>query len=136
MTPMPTQQPERWLEAAQADLEAAQVLLSQGLFAAACFHCQQAAEKALKAYLYGQGEEEVRGHSVAVLCRSAARLDPRFAELAEQVGELDGFYLPTRYPNALVDATPDQVFRRPAAARARQMARQTLTLVQEAMKQP
>jgi len=133
MMPTPEQQARQWLDAAAADVYAAEALVARGLFPAACFHCQQAAEKALKAFLYGQGEEEVRGHSVAALCDLAARLDKRFAELGEHVGELDGFYIATRYPNGLVDTTADKVFRRPAAQRALQLAKRTHEEVQEVL---
>ena len=43
---------ERWLEQAQADLDVVCTLITAGHYAAACFHSQQAAEKALKAVLY------------------------------------------------------------------------------------
>jgi len=42
---------ERWLKQAKADLAVAQTLLSTEHYAAACFHAQQGAEKALKSVL-------------------------------------------------------------------------------------
>jgi HEPN domain-containing protein len=49
---------ERWLSQATADLHWATHLAREGGFLA-----QQVAEKALKAFLYAQGEEIVLGHS-------------------------------------------------------------------------
>lgn len=57
----------RWFVQAQADLEIVNLLQSAGYYAAACFHAQQAAEKALKAVLFGQGSRVVWGHSVREL---------------------------------------------------------------------
>lgn len=73
------------------------------------------AEKALKAYLYAQGEEVVIGHSVEALARWAAEYDADFEALREQVSLLDGYYIPTRYPNGLPDNIPARVYTRHAA---------------------
>ncbi|MHA1372166.1 MAG: HEPN domain-containing protein, partial [Promethearchaeota archaeon] len=47
----------RWLKQAEADRKGAQLLFDGGSYHLACFVGQQIAEKALKAYLYAQGEE-------------------------------------------------------------------------------
>jgi len=54
----------RWFQQAQADLAVVRTLRGAGHHAAACFHSQQAAEKALKAFLSAQGARVVLGHSV------------------------------------------------------------------------
>lgn len=72
---------QRWLAQAQADRKGAQLLLDGGSYHLACFIAQQVAEKALKAFLYAQGEEFVIGHSVEVLCRWAAEFDADFEVL-------------------------------------------------------
>lgn len=41
----------RWLSQAQYDLQAARVNEQNGIYAWACFLCQQSADKALKAFL-------------------------------------------------------------------------------------
>ena len=43
---------KRWFQQAQADLAVVRTLRTAGHYAAACFHSQQAAEKALKAILF------------------------------------------------------------------------------------
>lgn len=40
-----------WLARARSDLQAAKLLINGNAYAEALFHCQQAAEKALKAFL-------------------------------------------------------------------------------------
>ena len=92
---------ERWLAQAERDLDDARFAASGSRWNLACFLSQQAAEKALKAYLYASGAETVRGHSVAELCRDAAGQDAAFRELGADVSALDQYYIPTRYPNGL-----------------------------------
>ena len=62
---------QRWFRQAQTDLEVVRTLLSSQHYAAACFHSQQAAEKASKAVLYSQGARVVLGHAVRELVRGA-----------------------------------------------------------------
>jgi len=71
----------RWLAQAERDLDDARFAASGARWNLACFLSQQAAEKALKAYLYAHGAETVWGHSVAELCRDAAAHDESYATL-------------------------------------------------------
>jgi HEPN domain-containing protein len=72
-------------------------------------------EKELKAYLFSQGEEIVLGHSVARLCAKAAGYQAGFTEKAQRWSLLDGYYIPTRYPNGLPDGIPAEVYTEEAA---------------------
>lgn len=95
---------------AGADLEAARVLENARIHHLACFHAQQAAEKALKAFLYAQGEPLVLGHSVQRLRDACERYDATFGEPRELYA-LDGYYIPPRYPNGVpADTTPSRAF--------------------------
>lgn len=58
-----------------------------------CFLAQQTAEKALKAYLFHQGEELIFTHSIFRLCEMAAHYDPSFRDIREQVKLLDFYYV-------------------------------------------
>ena len=58
----------RWLAQAESDLGFAELGLREGFFAQACFVCQQAVEKALKALHYLGGARAVLGHSVVERC--------------------------------------------------------------------
>ena len=53
----------RWLGDAEEDMRVAKLLEGAGHYASACFHYQQAAEKAVEAALYALGIE-ARGHPV------------------------------------------------------------------------
>ena len=120
---------QRWFAQAEADRHGAQLLFDGESYHLACFIAQQVAEKALKAYLYAQGEEIVLGHSVEALARRAAEYDPSFANLRQIVAPLDAYYIPTRYPNGLPDSIPARVYTRDAAETTLRMADQTLAFV-------
>ena len=121
----------RWLEQAEADRKGAQILLNGGSYHLACFVGQQVAEKAIKAFLYAQGEEFVIGHSVEALCRWAGEFDKDFEMLREDVAPLDGYYIPTRYPNSLPDSIPAKVYTLRVAEEVLRMTDKTLDLVRE-----
>jgi HEPN domain-containing protein len=118
----PREEGERWLEQAEIDLRWAQDLADRGGHHLACFLAQQVGEKALKAFLYAQGDEVVLGHSIERLCHQAADRDERFAEHASRWTILDSFYVPTRYPNSLPDSIPARVYTRDAAQEAVRLA--------------
>lgn len=121
----------RWLEQARADLHGAKVLFDHQVYHITCFISQQAAEKAIKAYLYARGEEIVTGHSVSALCAWAEDYDKGFSSLREEISLLDSFYIPTRYPNGLPDGIPAKVFTRKPAGEALQMAEKAISFVQD-----
>jgi len=126
----PHDEGRRWLDQALVDLGWTKHLFEQGASYLVCFLAQQTAEKALKAFLYAQGEEVVLGHSVRRLCERAAVYDKRFAAYIDDWGILDSYYVPTRYPNGLPDDIPANVYNREAAEHALQLAEATVALVE------
>ncbi|MGB9627376.1 MAG: HEPN domain-containing protein [Thermodesulfobacteriota bacterium] len=119
----------RWLLQAEQDLSDAEFNLGGRRFNVACFLAQQSAEKALKAYLFSRGAEEVWGHSVAELCKDAQTFDQEFNRLDIQAGSLDKYYIPTRYPNALPGGIPSKAFDEDDAKHAIQLAREVIDFV-------
>jgi len=116
---------ERWMAFAADDLRAAEVLCAEGVWGQACFHAQQAAEKALKALLASAtGEAPPRTHGIAELLflLPETSLSAIRAELAES---LDDYYLPTRYPDALPGSLPDGLPGRDEALEALSLAQRT-----------
>lgn len=128
----PRGEAKRWLEQARRDLEAAEGIFAQGYWWVACFQAQQAAEKAVKAFLYGVGERMVLGHSVAELAKKATDYDDSFADMKAQAAALDRFYIPTRYPNGLPGGIPADSYSEGDARQALEMARAVLNHVEEA----
>lgn len=98
-----------WITAAQHDLIAARELLRR-LPHTACFHAQQAAEKALKAALITYAGDAPRTHIVSSLIQEIGRCDVSFPEHLTAAGSLDQYYLPTRYPDALGGADAALVY--------------------------
>jgi HEPN domain-containing protein len=125
----PLEEGQRWLRQAQEDLRWARHLAEQGAYHLACFLAQQVAEKVLKAFLYAQGEEIVVGHSVERLCAAAASFEPEFRIRARSWSVLDGYYIPTRYPNSLPDGIPADVYTQQAAADAVELAGEAVDFV-------
>ena len=119
----------RWLSQAAEDLKWTKHLAEQGGWYIACFLSQQVTEKALKAYLYAQGEEIVLGHSVARLCAEAAEYQAEFSNKANRWSVLDGYYIPTRYPNGLPDGIPAEVYTKDAAMSAASLAEEAVIYV-------
>ncbi|MFM7548743.1 MAG: HEPN domain-containing protein [Cyanobacteriota bacterium] len=121
-----------WLEQAQDDLRAAQVLQAAGQAAQACFQAQQVGEKAIKALLAAD-DRDLRSHSLTALLRELG------AEPAErwqrQARLLDKLYAPTRYPDALGDELPAAVFGPEDAAAALEAANALLSWAGQALEE-
>lgn len=131
MKRLPEAEAKRWLAQAEEDLSSARYLLEGGRFYLVCFLAQQVAEKAVKAYLYAQGEELILGHSVEELCQWAGERDKDFKDMGEGLSILDNYYLPSRYPNALPSSIPAKVFNKKVAAEALELAEKAVGLVKE-----
>jgi len=114
----PKAEASRWLEQAEDDLDFARHAMAGDFFHQVCFISQQAAEQALKALHFADGARSIIGHSVVSLLRRLLPSHPRLDALKDLVAELDLFYIPTRYPNGLVEGTPRQAFTRSQAERA------------------
>jgi HEPN domain-containing protein len=90
---------EAWLETAREDREMAGLAASNGHLAPAAFHCQQAAEKILRALLL-QHNVEAREHSLVELLEMVekqARLVPP-PEVVTAARKLDPHHIQARYP--------------------------------------
>lgn len=99
----------RWFEQARDDLAAARASTNAGHHEWACFQAQQAAEKALKAFLLLQGKRQFLSHSINELLREARQVEPELDALAK-ARRLDEYYIPTRYPNGLPGSTRPHEF--------------------------
>lgn len=96
---------ERWLSFADQDLKMAELPLSEGIYNQVCFHSHQCIEKCIKAKLADINIRPPRTHSIVDLLG----LLPQhfFQELGEELEQIDVYYLPTRYPDALPGSLPD-----------------------------
>jgi HEPN domain-containing protein len=92
----------RWLGQAEKDLESARDSGKAQHYEWACFQSQQAAEKALKAFLYSKGLRAILTHSIRELVLECSKYESDFSNFVAQAKVLDTYYIPTRYPNGLV----------------------------------
>jgi HEPN domain-containing protein len=103
----------RWLTTGQDDLDTARILKKNGKYAHACFHAQQAVEKAVKGVWYFY-DADPWGHSILRLIRDFKEVDADtftiLNKFAADAQKLDRLYIPTRYPNGLPDITPDMAY--------------------------
>ncbi len=130
MQPDAEKEARRWFSQAERDLDDARYNEAGGRYNWACFVAQQAAEKALKAFLIFRGEE-AWGHSVAELCETAAAVDGALAALKSEAAPLDKFYILTRYPNGLPGGIPAEAFSREDALSALEMAARVIAQVRQ-----
>jgi len=72
----------------------------------AAYHCQQAAEKAVKAVLVHHGKPYERTHDIEVLVDLAGAVDPGFSQLADAADTLTPYATRFRYPNATFAVEP------------------------------
>jgi HEPN domain-containing protein len=89
----------RWLDQAEADLKTARDCNRDGNYYASAFFAQQAAEKAVKGYLYSKGFRALITHSVMELLEEAGKINGVFTAHTDQGRELDRHYIGSRYPN-------------------------------------
>lgn len=94
------------------------------------FLSQQVGEKALKAYLYAQGEEVVLGHSIGRLCEAAGIYHPLFLQKGRRWIILDSYDIPTRYPNGLLESIPARVYTEEVAQSAIALAQEVVEVVE------
>lgn len=88
-----------WIENADEDLEFAKVGFDETEFyAKICFHCQQAAEKYLKAYLISKNVDPRPIHDLIRLLKQITKIDKSFDELAKSLVFLNQFAIEARYP--------------------------------------
>lgn len=91
---------DEWLLKADEDLQAARVLHKSKLHAPALFHCQQAAEKAIKGFLCACDFPLERTHDIVHLLELAETRDATFSSLIDSAGLLSSLGVAVRYPGA------------------------------------
>ncbi len=122
----------RWLRQAEYDFEQAKRSAEDGSYAYAAFFSEQAAQKALKAFLFQSGRRVVTIHSVAELAREASKVEKRFDAFIGKGTGLDRHYLASRYPDALPEpAIPFESYTKEDAEETLAVARDCLDLVRK-----
>jgi HEPN domain-containing protein len=118
----------RWFGQAKWDLKAARDSEAAGNYEWACFQAQQAAEKALKAFLLAAGSMPPLTHSIRTLLSECAQADERFGQINASI-ELEGYYVGTRYPDSLPGNVPHMHYDEEAAQRCLSLASSVIEFV-------
>ena len=110
MTDAKAQLVQSWLTKAQHDLASARVLATSDppLLDTAIYHCQQAAEKAVKGYLVFCDQEFERVHDVEVLIRSAMPYVAEFTDWIDVGIQLTPYARIYRYPGYAAEPSREQ----------------------------
>lgn len=97
-----------WLTKAGNDLRTAQVLgsIADAPLDTAIYHCQQAAEKAVKSFLVHCGITPEKTHDIRKLTLEAIKQDARFDEILGMAATLTPYAWEFRYPDDLSETYP------------------------------
>jgi len=99
-----------WLQKAEQDLLSARILLEHDppVLETACFHCQQAVEKALKAYLVWKAVRFEKVHSLTYLLDLCEAQKPEFVSLRDKAETLAPYAIEVRYPGSSADISREE----------------------------
>lgn len=86
---------KRWIKRAEEDLDTAKILFNNKKFEGAAFYCQQAAEKALKAFSLEKTNTLRKIHDLVELGKEAGIPE----EILTRLKELTLAYVYSRYPD-------------------------------------
>jgi HEPN domain-containing protein len=93
-----------WIQKAENDISSAYIL-TEKMYPVpteiVCFHCQQAAEKYLKAFLVYNDQEPPKTHDLIELTRLCSNFDKDFPVIIPKCEYLLPFTAQTRYPGKI-----------------------------------
>jgi HEPN domain-containing protein len=110
MRPEVAAEVKEWLERAGDDLREAQHDLAAvpPLVRGAVFHSQQAAEKAIKAFLCAHDHPFPRTHDLDVLGEAVVMLDPTLAAIVDRAKDLTPYAWRFRYPGTPLSPSEEE----------------------------
>lgn len=92
------QEHDKWLKISKEDLAMAKLALPNELFSSVAYHCQQSAEKSLKAYLVFKKQKTIKTHDLYRITEMCIKLDKNFDKLYQKIRYLNPFSTKFRYP--------------------------------------
>jgi HEPN domain-containing protein len=113
---------KEWFEIASTDLRTAEHLfetMRPKPLEIICYHCQQAAEKALKGFLADHETEPPHTHDLEKLRLMCMEYDRSFESIQAPCLKLRGYSVSTRYPGRVEVEEQDAVFTLKEAERIR-----------------
>jgi|SRR3989338_5446778 len=119
---MATQSVKKWLKFADASHKDAQILFRGKAYQGAILSCHQALEKYLKATAVAKDTRVLKTHDLPSLAKATGLKTP--AEITDFLAELNAYYNPTRYPDAVPG--PALKFNRQTAAQFLKISKVTI----------
>lgn len=99
-----------WIRKAEKDLLTAEheFSFSDAVTESICFHCQQAVEKSLKAYLVVLGIPFTKTHEIGELITKCENKDKKISAFKEEADKLTDYAIGVRYPEELLEPTLEE----------------------------
>lgn len=97
-----------WIAKSKSDLGSSKVLLKENFFDTAIYHTQQAAEKALKAYLFFCKNYIEKTHDLTFLVEECKKIEPTFEFIIYEAALLNPYSSGFRYPDKLLGDPREQ----------------------------
>ena len=121
----------QWLIKGHRDLRTAHLLLESGepLLDIAVYHCQQASEKTLKAYLVYQGAIFPKTHNLNALLEQCLPFNSSFDDLRDVTETLTPYATEFRYPTGVME--PERFELEEALTMAEQLMKFVVALLPE-----
>lgn len=101
---------DSWIVKAEKDLISAkhELSFSDAVTETVCFHCQQAVEKYLKAYLVFLGISFTKTHEIGELITKCESRDSEISVLKEKADKLTDYAVEVRYPEDEFEPTLEE----------------------------
>ena len=92
-----------WIKYSENDILTAETMrnITNPPLEIVCYHCQQAAEKLLKAFLIKNNEPVVKTHDLTFLNSKCIKFNKTFEEINKECIRLTNYGVNTRYPDIM-----------------------------------
>jgi HEPN domain-containing protein len=112
----------------------ADLAFGESLWNQVCFHAHQAAEKNLKALIVSKGASSPKTHRLTDLLALLEDEEPGLKGTTNELLSLESYYIPTRYPDAVVPgSSPEDLPGREAAKEALAASRRISNVIHQAI---
>jgi HEPN domain-containing protein len=125
----PPEEVANWIMFAEEDLSSAKILFKENIFNKVCFFSQQVVEKSLKAFLLFRGKDYPKTHKIIEILERCVKHDRDFKIFEDSCLILDRYYIPTRYPDAIVGSLDTGMPSKENASEALGIANDALSFV-------
>ncbi|MGB9660351.1 MAG: HEPN domain-containing protein [Nitrososphaerales archaeon] len=123
----------RWIISSKRTLNSARGDLDRGDYNWVCFKAQQSAELSIKALLHGLGMPAY-GNSISRLLTMIPKDLKIQKDIIQASKTLDKYYVPTRYPNAWTEGSPEEYYTKEDAEKSILLAEAIIGFVEESWK--